>query len=292
MQPLRLVSSAELPPEVTSATARDTVASAQRKAGARPILKFDRVGFSYGSRSILGDVSFEVGEGEIVSLLGPSGCGKTTILNLIAGFLAPTRGVCLAAGREISGPGPDRGVVFQSAALFDWMTVAENIAFSLRCAHKGRRERRAAAEDMGALVGLADRLDAYPYELSGGMRQRVGLARVLAAKPTVMLMDEPFSALDVQTREALQEELLRIQRHTGATIVFITHSIDEAIFLGHRVFLATALATGTFDAFDVSLPEPRDDPENRLHPEFLRLREIIYRRMRRPAPQPSKPGST
>lgn len=256
-------------------------ASARRTGSGRPSLKFDRVGFSYGSRRILDNVSFEVERGEIVSLLGPSGCGKTTILNLIAGFLMPTSGVCLAAGREIAGPGPDRGVVFQSAALFDWMTVGENIAFSLRCAHKGRRERQAIAEEMGALVGLADRLGAYPYELSGGMRQRVGLARVLAAKPTVMLMDEPFSALDVQTRETLQEELLRIQRHTGATIVFITHSIDEAIFLGHRVFLATALASGAFDEFTVALPDPRDDPENRLHPEFIRLREIIYRRMRK-----------
>jgi NitT/TauT family transport system ATP-binding protein len=254
--------------------------TSSRKEHARPILKFDRVGFSYGARGILDDVSFEVQPGEIVSLLGPSGCGKTTILNLIAGFLLPTSGVCLSAGREIAGPGPDRGVVFQSAALFDWMTVAENIAFSLRCAGKSRRDRKSAAEEMGSLVGLADRLNAYPYELSGGMRQRVGLARVLAAKPTVMLMDEPFSALDVQTRETLQEELLRIQRHTGATIVFITHSIDEAIFLGDRVFLATSLATGQFDEFAVQLPEPRDDAENRLHSEFIKLREVIYRRMR------------
>ncbi|MDX2205311.1 MAG: ABC transporter ATP-binding protein [Hyphomicrobiaceae bacterium] len=265
-------------------------ASARRAGSGRPSLKFDRVGFSYGNRGILDNVSFEVEPGEIVSLLGPSGCGKTTILNLIAGFLTPTSGVCLAAGREIAGPGPDRGVVFQSAALFDWMTVAENIAFSLRCAHKSRRERQAIAEEMGALVGLADRLGAYPYELSGGMRQRVGLARVLAAKPTVMLMDEPFSALDVQTRETLQEELLRIQRHTGATIVFITHSIDEAIYLGQRVFLATSLATGAYDEFAVALPEPRDDPENRLHPEFIRLREIIYRRMRSGSGQGNKAG--
>ncbi len=271
--------------------APEITASAPRTKSGRAILKFDRVGFAYGSRKILDNVSFEVEQGEIVSLLGPSGCGKTTILNLIAGFLMPTSGFCLAGGREIAGPGPDRGVVFQSAALFDWMTVAENIAFSQRCARKGRREREAIAKEMGALVGLGDRLDAYPYELSGGMRQRVGLARVLAAKPTVMLMDEPFSALDVQTREALQEELLRIQQHTGATIVFITHSIDEAIFLGHRVFLASSLATGTFEEYAVALPQPRDDPENRLHPEFIRLREIIYRRMRNRGPRASEAGA-
>lgn len=247
---------------------------------ARPALRFDHVGFAYGNRTILADVSFTVAPGEVIALLGPSGCGKTTILNLIAGFLRPTSGVALSEDREIAGPGPDRGVVFQSAALFDWMSVAENIAFSLRCAGKPAAERRAVAREMAALVGLADRLDAYPYELSGGMRQRVGLARVLAARPSVMLMDEPFSALDVQTREILQEELRRIQRQTGATILFITHSIDEAIFLGDRVFLATALARGEFEAYDIALPAPREDGENRLHPEFLRLRADIYRRMR------------
>lgn len=256
-----------------------------RQRSGRPVLQFDRVGFAYGSRTILDNISFKVEQGEIIALLGPSGCGKTTILNLIAGFLMPTAGVCLSGGRQITEPGPDRGVVFQSAALFDWMTVAENIAFSLRCAGKPKREREAAAREMGALVGLADRLDAYPYELSGGMRQRVGLARVLAAKPNVMLMDEPFSALDVQTRESLQEELIRIQKHTGATIVFVTHSIDEAIFLGSRIFLASSLATGTHEEYEVALPEPRDDGENRLHPSFIKLRETIYRRMRS-TPQP------
>lgn len=258
----------------------------------RAILRFDRVRFDYGKRTILDDVSFAIEQGEIVALLGPSGCGKTTILNLIAGFLSPTSGVCLSADKEISGPGPDRGVVFQSAALFDWMTVAENIAFSLRCLGMAKSVRREAAQEMAALVGLSDRLEAYPYELSGGMRQRVGLARVLAAKPTVMLMDEPFSALDVQTRENLQEELIRIQRLTGSTIVFVTHSIDEAIFLGHRIFLATQLASGTYDEYRVELPEPRESPENRLDPAFLHLRDIIYRRMRQGSvPLPDRGGA-
>jgi ABC-type nitrate/sulfonate/bicarbonate transport system ATPase subunit len=266
--------------KLVPAEAAEVTLGAAKRSGRTGVLQFDHVGFMYGSRTILDNVSFRVGEGEMMSLLGPSGCGKTTILNLIAGFLLPTSGVCLSNGREITKPGPDRSVVFQSAALFDWMSVAENIAFSLRCAGKSSREREAAAREMSTLVGLADRLDAYPYELSGGMRQRVGLARVLAAKPSVMLMDEPFSALDVQTRENLQEELIRIQRHTGATIIFVTHSIDEAIFLGHRIFLATALVTGSFEEYQVDLPEPRDDSENRLHPNFLKLRESIYRRMR------------
>ena len=251
-----------------------------RNAPSRPVLAFDRVGFGYGGRRIMSDVSFSIGEGEIVALLGPSGCGKTTILNLVAGFIAPTEGAALIDGREIPGPGPDRGVVFQAAALYDWMSVAENIAFSLRCAGRSRAERRRVATEMAALVGLSGFEGAYPYQLSGGMRQRVGLARVLAARPRVMLMDEPFSALDVQTREQLQEEVLRLRERTGCTVIFVTHSIDEAVFLGDRIFLLQDLSAGVFDTYDVSLPEPRANADHRLHPAFLRLREAIYRRMR------------
>ena len=170
--------------------------------------------------------------------------------------------------------------MFQAAALFDWMTVADNISFSLRCAGRPRAERRRVAEEMAALVGLTGFEGAYPYQLSGGMRQRVGLARVLAARPKLMLMDEPFSALDVQTREVLQEEVLRIRDRTQATILFVTHSIDEAVFLGDRIFLLTDLKDGAFDTFTVDLPTPRASAENRLHTAFIRLRETIYRRMR------------
>jgi NitT/TauT family transport system ATP-binding protein len=249
-------------------------------AAARPMLKFEQVGFEYDGRAIMANVSFAVRPGELVALLGPSGCGKTTILNLVAGFLQPTEGVALVDNREIAGPGPDRGVVFQAAALFNWMTVADNISFSLRCAGRSRAERRQVAEEMATLVGLTGFEDAYPYQLSGGMRQRVGLARVLAAKPKVMLMDEPFSALDVQTRELLQEEVLRIRERTGCTILFVTHSIDEAVFLGDRIFLLTDLKDGAFDELVVDLPTPRATAENRLHPAFIRLREMIYRKMR------------
>jgi len=249
-------------------------------ATSRPILQFEEVGFHYDGRPIMRDVSLAVYPGEIVAVLGPSGCGKTTILNMVAGFLTPTDGVALIDGREIPGPGPDRGVVFQAAALFDWMTVAENIAFSLRCAGRPKAERRRIATEMAALVGLTGFENAYPYQLSGGMRQRVGLARVLAAKPKVMLMDEPFSALDVQTREVLQEEVLRIRERTGCTILFVTHSIDEAVFIGDRIFLLADLKEGAFETFAVDLPAPRGMAENRLHPAFIRLRETIYRRMR------------
>src|SRR5215207_1918417 len=247
---------------------------------ARPILKFEQVGFQYDGRPIMRNVSFAVHPGELVAVLGPSGCGKTTILNMVAGFLQPTEGVAIIDGQEITGPGPDRGVVFQAAALYDWMTVADNISFSLRCAGRPKAERRRVALEMAALVNLTGFEDAYPYQLSGGMRQRVGLARVLAAKPKVMLMDEPFSALDVQTREVLQEEVLRIRDRTGCTILFVTHSIDEAVFLGDRIFLLTDLTDGAYDEFAIDLPSPRANSENRLHPAFLRLRETIYRKMR------------
>jgi ABC-type nitrate/sulfonate/bicarbonate transport system ATPase subunit len=249
-------------------------------ASARPILKFEKVGFQYDGRAIMRDVSFAIRPGELVAVLGPSGCGKTTILNMVAGFLQPSEGAAIIDGQEITGPGPDRGVVFQAAALYDWMTVADNISFSLRCARRPKKERRQVALEMAALVNLTGFEDSYPYQLSGGMRQRVGLARVLAAKPKVMLMDEPFSALDVQTREALQEEVLRIRDRTGCTILFVTHSIDEAVFLGDRIFLLTDLTDGVYDEFAIDLPSPRANSENRLHPAFIRLRETIYRKMR------------
>jgi ABC-type nitrate/sulfonate/bicarbonate transport system ATPase subunit len=244
-----------------------------------PVLKFDHVSFGYDGRTIMSNTTFDIHSGEIVVLLGPSGCGKTTILNMIAGFLTPTGGAALVDGRQIDGPGPDRGVVFQAAALFDWMTVAQNIAFSLRCARRPKADQQRVAEEMAALVGLAGFEGHYPYHLSGGMRQRVGLARVLAARPRVMLMDEPFSALDVQTREQLQEETLRIRDRTGCTILFVTHSIDEAVFVGDRIFLLTDLRDGAYEQFKVELPQPRASSENRLNPDFIRLREVIYRKM-------------
>jgi ABC-type nitrate/sulfonate/bicarbonate transport system ATPase subunit len=244
-----------------------------------PVLKFDHVSFGYNGRTIMSNTTFDIHSGEIVVLLGPSGCGKTTILNMIAGFLTPTGGAALVDGRQIDGPGPDRGVVFQAAALFDWMTVAQNIAFSLRCAGRPKADQQRVAQEMAALVGLAGFEGHYPYHLSGGMRQRVGLARVLAARPRVMLMDEPFSALDVQTREQLQEETLRIRDRTGCTILFVTHSIDEAVFVGDRIFLLTDLRDGAYEQFKVELPQPRASSENRLNPDFIRLREVIYRKM-------------
>src|SRR5260370_19727227 len=204
--------------------------------GSAEILKLDGVSFAYDDRTILNSVAFSIRRGEIVSLLGPSGCGKTTILNIIAGFLAPTSGYAFIAGTEITGPGPDRGVVLQSYALFDWMTVEDNIAFSLICARRPAAERREATRRMAALVGLTGSERAYPYQLSGGMRQRSGLARFLPTTPKLMLMDEPFAAVDVQTREALPAEILRIQQETRCPIAFVTHSLQYPVLPPPPIF--------------------------------------------------------
>lgn len=251
----------------------------QVKAPQVPLLECDALSFAYGDRLVLDRLQLSVAQGETVSLLGPSGCGKTTLLNLLAGFIRPSSGSLLVNGKPVTGPGPDRGVVFQSYALFDWMTLEDNIAFGLRCAGASRAQQKAVAKEMIALVGLTGFEKSYPYQLSGGMQQRCSLARVLAAKPSVMLMDEPFAALDVQTREKLQEEILRIQAAIGTTIVFVTHSIDEAVFLSDRVMLFTPGGQGRFTEFQVDLPLPRTQAKNRLDEQFLTLRNTIYRAM-------------
>jgi ABC-type nitrate/sulfonate/bicarbonate transport system ATPase subunit len=252
---------------------------------AAPLLSLDGVSFAYDGQPVLADFNLHVRQGETLALLGPSGCGKTTVMNLLAGFLTPTAGEARCAGQLIRGPGPDRGVVFQSYALFDWLSVQDNIAFSLRCAGRSRVEQREVAAQMIDLVGLKGFEQAYPYQLSGGMRQRCSLARVLAAQPRVMLMDEPFAAVDVQTREKLQQEILKIQAATGTTIVFVTHSIEEAVFLGDRVLLLSASKGVAPQAFSIDLPAPRWNPDNRVDDRFLAARNHIYRLMHAPCPE-------
>jgi NitT/TauT family transport system ATP-binding protein len=181
------------------------------------------------------DVSLDVKQGELFSIVGPSGCGKTTILNLIAGFIPASGGEILLDGRPISGPGPDRGIVFQSFALFPWKTVLQNVAFGPKMRAIGKAERESIARDYLALAGLAEAAARYPHELSGGMQQRVGVVRALANEPEVLLMDEPFASVDAQTRMTLQEELTRIWQEKRPTVIFITHDVNEAIFLADRV---------------------------------------------------------
>ena len=187
--------------------------------------------------SAIRDVSLAVRAGEFVSIVGPSGCGKTTILNMVAGFLPASGGEILVDGKPVSGPGADRGVVFQSFALFPWKTVLDNVAFGPKMRGIGKRERERIAREFLELAGLADAADRYPNELSGGMQQRVGVVRALANHPDVLLMDEPFASVDAQTRMTLQEELTRIWQERRTTVLFITHDVAEAVFLANRVIV-------------------------------------------------------
>ncbi|SDB87675.1 NitT/TauT family transport system ATP-binding protein/taurine transport system ATP-binding protein [Sanguibacter gelidistatuariae] len=215
----------------------------------------------------LGPLDLDVVDGSFLAVVGPSGCGKSTLLRLVAGFAQPTAGSVEVGGRVVDGPSPDRGVVFQQPNLYPWLSVAENVAFGLKMRHVPRAERRAIVAEHLELVGLADVASRRPYELSGGMQQRVQLARVLANRPSVVLMDEPFAALDAITRERLQDELLRIWRTHRTTVVFITHSVDEAVYLGTRVLVmsprpGTIVADEpvTFSTSDQAGDAVRDDP--------------------------------
>jgi NitT/TauT family transport system ATP-binding protein len=203
------------------------------------------------------DVSLTVREGEFVSIVGPSGCGKTTLLNMIAGFIPPSRGEILLDGRRVKGPGPDRGVVFQAFALFPWKTVLENIAFGLKMRGLPREERNRIGREYVTLVGLTGAEDRYPVELSGGMQQRVGVARALANRPDVLLMDEPFASVDAQTRMTLQEELTRIWQERQPTILFVTHDVEEAVFLANRVVVLSRAPARVVADLPVPVPRPR-----------------------------------
>jgi NitT/TauT family transport system ATP-binding protein len=201
------------------------------------------------------DVSLEVAAGDFVAIVGPSGCGKSTILNMIAGFIPHTGGEVRVGGVPVSGPGPDRGVVFQSHALFPWKTVLDNVGFGPKMRGVAKPERDRIAREYLALAGLSQAADRYPNELSGGMQQRVGVARALANEPDVLLMDEPFASVDAQTRMTLQEELTRIWEARKPTVVFITHDVPEAVFLANRVVV---LSKGrVLQEVEVPLPRPR-----------------------------------
>jgi NitT/TauT family transport system ATP-binding protein len=206
----------------------------------------------------LDHVSLAVRDREFVALLGPSGCGKSTLLNLVAGFEQPTSGDLLLDGRQVSQPGPDRGVVFQEFALFPWMTVSRNIEFGLQNRGIPRARREETVRRFIELIGLNGFEDRYPRELSGGMKQRVAIARVLANDPAILLMDEPFAALDALTRQAMQAQLLEAWATVRNTVLFVTHSIDEALFLSDRVAVMTARPGRIVEIIDVNLPRPRD----------------------------------
>ena len=239
------------------------------------------------SFTALDDISLDVADGEFLVVVGPSGCGKSTLLDLLSGLARPDTGRILIDGHEIDGPGLDRGIVFQQYALLPWRTARRNVEFGLeakpRLDRLGKKARAERAREILALVDLTGFEDRYPHELSGGMRQRVAIARALAFDPDVLLMDEPFAALDAQTRESLQEVLLRIWKQTGKTIVFITHGIDEAVYLGQRVAVMTSRPGRIKEVVDVRLAErgiDGDTDDVRSSPEFAAYRHRVWSLLR------------
>ncbi len=231
---------------------------AVRTARAGASVSLDSVSYEVGPLRILEDVSLSVAAGEFLCILGPSGSGKSTILNLLAGLLRPTRGRIACGAGEVTAPSPERALVFQDAALFPWLTVRKNVEFALRLQGLDARARAERSEELLRLVHLWRFQASYPHELSGGMRQRGGIARALASDPAVLLMDEPFAALDAQTREILQAEVERIWAATRKTVVFITHNVREAVRLADRVVLMGTRPGRIIHEAHVDLPRPRD----------------------------------
>ncbi|GID93877.1 ABC transporter ATP-binding protein [Amorphoplanes digitatis] len=249
-----------------------------------PKIKFENVGKVFQARgttvTALQEINFEVRAGEFLVIVGPSGCGKSTLLDLLGGLAKPTSGRVLVDDRPITGPGLDRGVVFQQYALLPWRTALANVEFGLEAKHVPRRERKERAREYLDLVGLSGFHDRYPHELSGGMKQRVAIARSLAFDPDVLLMDEPFAALDAQTRDGLQDELLRIWEKTGKTVVFITHGIEEAVYLGQRVAVMTARPGRIKQVVDIPITARSATEDLRSDPQFARYRREIWTLLR------------
>ncbi|MEV7327394.1 ABC transporter ATP-binding protein [Micromonospora sp. NPDC093244] len=257
-------------------TAIPTGRSSSTGRGGDPVSLRD-VDIRFGDFDAVRGATLDIAAGEFVCLLGPSGCGKSTLLNAVAGFVTPAGGEVTCGGAPVSGPDVARGVVFQSAeALFPWLTVRQNVAFGPRMRRMPKTQRTAVEDRYLAMVGLSHSADRFPSQLSGGMRQRAQLARVLANEPSVILMDEPFGALDAQTRLVMQVELDRIWRDTGATILFVTHDIGEAILLSDRIVTMTAgPAAAIKNVYPCDLPRPRDLTDPASAALFRQLREDI-----------------
>jgi len=237
-------------------------------------LSVEAVGMSFAASEILTGIDLTIRKGEFVTLIGHSGCGKSTLLNLVAGLIQPTRGAILLAGKHVDGPGPDRGVVFQNHSLLPWLTCFQNVHLAVERVFKDRlRERTHAAL---ALVGLTHAEHKYPHQISGGMKQRVGIARALAIEPKVLLLDEPFGALDALTRATLQDELMRIVGQTGATVLMVTHDVDEAVLLSDRVvMMSNGPSARIGEVLEVPLPRPRERLRLAHDPRFMDLRAAV-----------------
>jgi len=271
------------------------------------MLKVDHLAKTYGDGDdaveAIGDLEFEVRENEFVCIVGPSGCGKTTLLKCMSGLLAPTGGEVRLHDEPITGPPERMALVFQeySRSLYPWMSVRQNVEFPLRRKRLEKHEVSELVENAVQDVDLTGFLDRYPWELSGGMQQRVAIARALAYQPEILLMDEPFASVDAQTRADLEDLILDVRRKYGVTVVFVTHDIDESVYLGNRVVVLTPAPTRVQETLDVDLPEPRDQLETKELPEFVRLRGHVWRSIKReqaaaeperaPKEQPAAAGS-
>ena len=247
------------------------------------IVKVENVGMAFettkGSFVALKDVNLQIRTGEVVSLIGHSGCGKSTLLNLIAGLTLPTSGVMLCNGREIAGPGPERAVVFQNHSLLPWLNCFENVYLAVErvfSAKEGKEALRARTHAALEMVHMGHAAQKLPHEISGGMKQRIGIARAFAMEPKILLMDEPFGALDALTRAALQDELIGVMAKTGATVVMVTHDVDEAVLLSDRVVMMTNGPAATIgEILDVKLAKPRDRLQLAHDPLFAECRAAI-----------------
>lgn len=229
----------------------------------------------------LADVDLSVREKEFISIIGPSGCGKTTLLRIVDGLIPCDEGQILIDGKNVTGPGHDRAVVFQAFALLPWRTVLGNVEFSLELHGVPRAERTEIARSTLERVGLLEFENHFPHELSGGMQQRAGLARALAVNPLILLMDEPFGSVDAQTRQLLQEELLDLWQREKKTVIFVTHSMDEAVYLSDRVVIMTPRPGRVAEILDVPLPRPRASDDVRRSPEFVELTNYIWDSLKR-----------
>jgi len=237
-------------------------------------LSIEGVGISFGASEILTGIDLTIRKGEFVTLIGHSGCGKSTLLNLVAGLLKPTLGAILLAGKHVDGPGPDRGVVFQNHSLLPWLTCYQNVHLAVERVFKDRLKERTQA--VLELVGLSHAEHKYPHQISGGMKQRVGIARALAIEPKVLLLDEPFGALDALTRATLQDELMRIVAKTGATVLMVTHDVDEAVLLSDRVvMMSNGPAARIGEVLEVPLDRPRERLRLAHDPRFMDLRAAV-----------------
>jgi NitT/TauT family transport system ATP-binding protein len=264
-------------------SAPQTPRHAQRHGVDTGLVEIDRVTIAFGkgrkAHKAIEETSIRIEPGEFVCVLGPSGCGKSTLLNTVAGYVKPNSGEVRVDGELVNGPGPDRGMVFQQYSLFPWKTVKENVAFGPKVAGQSHVSAESVANTFLDMVGLSRFANRYPAELSGGMQQRVGIARALANYPRVLLMDEPFGALDAQTRLMMQENLLNIWSEFGTTVLFVTHDIDEAIFLADRVLIMSAGPGRIIADLVVELLRPRA-PEVTAEPAFVELKRLCHARIR------------